>query len=92
MVIDQTVEQEKFQTAGVAIVASGHGVHDTYTAFLPALLPVLMEKFSLTNTTAGLLTVFLQIPSLLQPFIGHLADRTNLRFFIILTRQLPVPP
>lgn len=84
MKIEQNVDPEKFQTSAVALISAGHGVHDTYTAFLPALLPVLMEKFSLTNTTAGLLSVFLQIPSLSQPFIGHLADRRNLRFFIIL--------
>jgi FSR family fosmidomycin resistance protein-like MFS transporter len=79
------IDQDKFQTGGVAIVSTAHAVHDTYTAFLPALLPVLIQKFSLSNTSAGLLSVFLQIPSLLQPFIGHLADRTNLRFLIILT-------
>jgi FSR family fosmidomycin resistance protein-like MFS transporter len=35
-------------------------------------------------TEAGLLTVFMQGPSLLQPFIGHLADRISLRTFVIL--------
>lgn len=85
MAVEQSLDQEIFQTSGVAVVSSGHAVHDTYTAFLPALLPLLIEKFSMSTTKAGLLTVFLQIPSLLQPFIGHLADRANLRFFIILT-------
>lgn len=85
MAIDQTLDQDKFNTSGVTVVSGGHAVHDTYTAFLPPLLPVLIERFLMSKTEAGLLTVFLQIPSLLQPFIGHLADRTNLRFFIILT-------
>jgi FSR family fosmidomycin resistance protein-like MFS transporter len=85
MNIQPNFEHEKFQTGGVTIVSTAHAVHDTYTAFLPALLPVLIEKFSLTNTLAGLLSVFLTIPSLLQPFIGHLADRANLRLLIILT-------
>ena len=85
MSIETNIEREEFQTTGVTIVSTAHAVHDTYTAFLPALLPVLIEKFTLTNTAAGLLSVFSQIPSLLQPFIGHLADRTNLRLFIILT-------
>lgn len=83
--METTSEHEKFHAPAVTIISSGHAVHDTYTAFLPALLPVLIEKFTLTNTTAGLLSVFAQIPSLLQPFIGHLADRRNLRWFIILT-------
>ncbi len=83
--MEQNTDQNKFHTSAVSVISTGHMVHDTYTAFLPALLPVLMEKFSLTNTTAGLLSVFAQAPSLLQPFIGHLADRRNLRYFIILT-------
>jgi MFS transporter, FSR family, fosmidomycin resistance protein len=78
------LENEEFQTAGVATVSSAHAVHDTYTSFLPPLLPVLIERYALTNTAAGLLSVFLQIPSLFQPLIGHLADRMNLRLLIIL--------
>lgn len=76
---------EEFQTRKVSIIAFTHAVHDTYTGMLPALLPVLIEKFMMTNTAAGLLTVFLQIPSLLQPLIGRLADKNNLKLFIILT-------
>lgn len=81
---ENTIEKQDFQTGGVAVVSTAHAVHDTYTAFLPALLPVLIEKFTLTNAAAGLLSVFMQIPSLLQPFIGHLADRANLRLLVIL--------
>jgi FSR family fosmidomycin resistance protein-like MFS transporter len=88
MAIEISADQEKFHTSGVSVVSAAHSVHDTYTAFLPALLPVLIEKFTLSNTTAGLLSVFLQLPSLLQPLIGHLADRKNLRYFIILTPAL----
>ncbi len=85
MNIEENNQQEEFKTGGVTVVSTAHAVHDTYTAFLPALLPVLINKFSLTNTAAGILSVFLQIPSLLQPFIGHLADRKNLKLLIILT-------
>ncbi len=79
------IKEETFQTGGVALVAATHAVHDTYTAFLPALLPVLIQNFSLTNTAAGLLSVFMQAPSLLQPVIGHLADRKDLKTLMILT-------
>jgi MFS transporter, FSR family, fosmidomycin resistance protein len=79
-----TIEESEFKTGGVATVAVAHAVHDTYSAFLPALLPLLIEKFALSNTLAGLFTVFYQIPSLLQPLIGRLADRKNLRFMVIL--------
>ena len=55
---------DEFQTRKVAMVALTHAVHDTYTGMLPAILPVLIEKFMMTNTAAGLLAVFLRIPSL----------------------------
>ncbi len=82
--LNTELESDEFQTTCVTLVSSAHLVHDTYTGFLPALLPVLIEKFSLSNTAAGLLFVSLRIPSLLQPIIGHLADRKNLRSLIIL--------
>jgi FSR family fosmidomycin resistance protein-like MFS transporter len=66
---------QRFQTGSVVTVSAGHAVHDTYTAFLPSLLPIFIENLALSNTAAGLLTIFLRAPSLLQPFIGHLADR-----------------
>ena len=73
-----------FHTGRVLTISAAHGVHDTYTAFLPSLLPIFISTLALTNTEAGLLTVFLQAPSLLQPFIGHLADRVSLRYLVIL--------
>lgn len=81
-------ESEAFHATGVATVTLGHAVHDTYTAFLPPLLPVLIEKFTLSNAQAGLLNVFLQWPSLLQPVIGYLADRRNLRWFVIIAPSI----
>jgi FSR family fosmidomycin resistance protein-like MFS transporter len=81
----QPAEAEQFQTNQVVTIGAAHAVHDTYTAFLSPLLPVFIENLSLSKTEAGLLTVFNQGPSLLQPFIGHLADRVSLRFLVILT-------
>jgi FSR family fosmidomycin resistance protein-like MFS transporter len=78
------VESQRFHTGHVVTVSAGHAVHDTYTAFLPSLLPIFIENLALSNTAAGLLTVFMQAPSLLQPFIGHLADRYNVRFLFVL--------
>ena len=80
----RTAEAERFQTDRVLTISAGHAVHDTYTAFLAPLLPAFIANLSLSNTEAGLLTVFMQGPSLLQPFIGHLADRVSLRYCVIL--------
>ena len=80
----QPAEAEGFQTDRVVTISAAHAVHDTYTGFLPALLPAFIENLSLSKTEAGLLTVFNQAPWLLQPVIGHLADRASMRYFVIL--------
>ncbi len=81
----ETTEQtDGFEAGRLVTIAGGHAVHDTFTAFLAPLLPRFVEKLSLSNTAAGLLSVFLQIPSLLQPVIGHLADRRALRWIVVL--------
>ncbi len=77
--------QQTVQTSKVATIAVAHAVHDTYSSFLPPLLPVFIEKLSLAKAEAGLLAVFLQGPSMLQPLIGHLGDRRDLRAAVILT-------
>jgi len=80
---DSPPRSSRFETGRVATVAAGHAVHDTYTAFLAPLLPVFIEKLGLTITGAGFLTVFIQAPSLVQPAIGRLADRLNLRALVL---------
>jgi FSR family fosmidomycin resistance protein-like MFS transporter len=77
-------DAEPFQTGRVITITAAHTVHDTYTAFLAPLLPAFIAKLSLTKTEAGALTVFMQGPSVLQPYIGYLADRLSLRYFVIL--------
>lgn len=85
MTATQVIENTGFQTEKVTVLAAGHSIQDTYQAFLAPLLPILIEKFSLIKTEAGLLSVFANVPSLLQPVIGYLADRSGARYFMIFT-------
>jgi len=78
----------EFQAEQVLTISGGHFVHDVYSAFLAPLLPLLIEKMSLTLTLAGSLTAFLQFPSVLTPLIGHYADKHNLRYLVILAPAL----
>ena len=73
-----------FQTGRVLAVTSGHLTHDLFPAFLSPLLPLLIEKLSMTRAAAGALMLFIQGPSLIQPLVGRLADRVNLKFVVIL--------
>lgn len=69
-----------------------HFVHDVYSSFLAPLLPLLIEKLSMSLTQAGLLSAVMQLPALLNPFIGLLADRISLRYFVILAPMLTAIP
>jgi len=82
----------RFQTSRVFIISLCHFIHDVYTSFLAPLLPFLIEKFSMSLTQAGLLTTVMQLPSLLNPWIGKLADRVSVRYFIIIAPMLTAIP
>jgi FSR family fosmidomycin resistance protein-like MFS transporter len=74
----------EFDAGGVATITIGHGVHDTATAFLAPMLPELVDRLAMSNAAAGGLSAFLQLPGLLQWVIGHAADRTTLRWIVVL--------
>ncbi len=78
-------EQKKFQTEQVLTIVTGHFFHDSYSAFLAPLLPYLREKLSINYEQAGLLGLVFSLPGLLNPFIGLLADKISLRYFVIFT-------
>ena len=75
--------EKKFQTGNVLTVSFAHMVHDTYSAFLAPILPLLIEKLGLSYSQVGLLSVIQRAPSLLNPFIGLMADKLSVRYFII---------
>ena len=75
----------KFQSSKVVSISFAHLLHDIYSSFLAPILPLLIEKLSLSYSMAGLLTIFQRIPSLFNPLIGLIADKAPIRYFIILT-------
>ncbi len=80
--------EDGFQEKKVLVIVAGHFVHDSYSAFLAPLLPLLIEKFSLTLTMAGSLSAFMQAPALLNPVIGRLADKSSVRYFVVFAPAL----
>lgn len=69
-------------------IASGHLFHDLYSSFLAPLLPTLMDNLSINLTGAGILTSISRLPSILNPLIGYLADKTGARYFVIFAPAL----
>ena len=76
-------KEQPFQSGQVVTIIGGHFIHDTFTAFVAPLLPLIIEKLSLSLTLAGTLTAFMQLPAILNPFIGYLAAKISLRYFVI---------
>ena len=82
----------KFNVPGVIAVSTAHFIHDVYSSFLAPLLPLLIEKLSMTLTQAGLLSTVMQLPALINPWIGSLADRISVRWFLVLAPALTAVP
>ena len=76
--------QGEYQAGYTLLLGFAHAAHDIYKRFLTPLLPLLIDQFSLVKTEAGLLVVFMEWPSVLQPIIGRIADRKNLHKFIFI--------
>ena len=77
-----------YQKRSIRLLSGAHAINDTYSSFLPPLLPLIISNLGLSKTEAGLLAVFQQSPSVIQPIIGYLADHISLRYLVILAPAL----
>lgn len=71
------------RVGSVAALSFGHFLHDVYSSFLAPVLPLLMENLGISYSLSGLLYLFQRLPSLANPFIGMVADKTNVRYFVV---------
>ncbi len=76
--------KNKFHARTIGLIGFSHMSHDIYTAFLPPLLPLLIDKFGLSYALAGSLIFLVRAPSIISPFIGIFADRIGPKYFIII--------
>ena len=61
-----------------------HFIGDFYISFVNPLLPVFVEKFSLTLTQVGLMVGISRLLAfIVQPPVGYLADHYRTRFFVL---------
>jgi len=78
----------KKQVNQVTTISLAHLAHDTYSAFLAPILPLLIEKLGMSLVMSAFLDIARKLPSLLNPFFGLLAERTDARYFVILSPAL----
>ncbi|WP_458700249.1 MFS transporter [Sulfurospirillum sp. 1307] len=76
---------KKFQKSKVFTISFAHFAHDIYSSFLAPLLPLLIEKLGMSLSSAALLDIARRVPSLLNPLFGLIAEKTGVKYFVILT-------
>jgi FSR family fosmidomycin resistance protein-like MFS transporter len=72
----------------VLVTAGAHCAHDLYPSFIGPLVPAVQDKLGVSLAVASLMIPAQQFPSVFQPFIGYLADRTSRRWFVVLSPAL----
>ncbi len=74
-----------------ALLFIGHLLNDGFASFLAPLLPLLIQRLDLSFAMAGLLgTTRILMNSLIQPGLGHLVDRLQRPWLVIIGPILTV--
>ena len=77
-------DETAFGLKAILVLTLIHLSGDLYSSFVYPLLPLLVDKFSLTLAQAGLITGVMQLMTfVVQPSVGYLADRYRTRLFIL---------
>jgi FSR family fosmidomycin resistance protein-like MFS transporter len=79
------MSNKKLDKSKVLTISAAHMIHDTYSAFLAPLLPLLIEKMGISLSITAFLDIIRRVPALLNPFLGLLAEKTSAKYFVILT-------
>lgn len=77
--------KKEFKKMEIILLSLAHLMHDTFSAFLSPLLPLLITKLNMSLSMIALLDITRRLPSLFNPFFGLLAERTEIKYFVILT-------
>lgn len=78
-------DEDTYDARGVAVASFAHFSHDLYPSFIGPLVPAIQDKLGVSLAMASLMVPAQQMPSILQPFIGVVADRTSRRWFVVLS-------
>jgi FSR family fosmidomycin resistance protein-like MFS transporter len=79
------LSNKQFQKGKVFTISFAHLAHDTYSSFLAPILPLLIEKLGISLFMSAFLDIARSVPALLNPFFGLIAEKTGIKYFVILT-------
>jgi len=66
-------------------ISSAHFAHDIFSSFLAPLLPLIIEKLGLSLSMVAFLDIIRRIPALFNPLLGLMAEKSDVKYFVILT-------
>jgi MFS transporter, FSR family, fosmidomycin resistance protein len=73
-----------FDRPTVLLLSGAHLTHDIYLAFVGVLLPLMIDKLGISLAMAGILASGARWTTSVQPLLGHWADKTDTRYWVIL--------
>jgi len=76
---------KKFKKGDVFVISFAHLFHDIFSSFLAPILPLLIEKLGISLSMASFFDIARKIPSLFNPLLGLMAERRDVKYFVILT-------
>ncbi len=76
---------QTFKKNEVFVLSIAHLAHDTFSAILAPLLPLLIAKLGLSLSVTAFLDIIRRIPALFNPILGLLVERTGSKYIVILT-------
>ena len=78
----------KFDKTKVLTISSAHFAHDIFSSFLAPLLPLIIEKLGLSLSQVAILDIIRRIPALFNPLLGLMAEKRDVKYFVILTPMI----
>ena len=75
----------KFDKTKVTTISSAHFAHDIFSSFLAPLLPLIIERLGLSLSMVAFLDIMRRIPALFNPFLGLMAEKRDVKYFVIFT-------
>ena len=77
-------DDDTYDARGVAVTSFAHFSHDMYPSFIGPLVPAIRDQLGIPLFLVSLMIPAQQLPSIFQPLIGYVADRTSRRWFVVL--------
>ena len=78
-------EKKRYKKEEVYTISFAHLSHDIFSSILAPILPLLIERLGISLSMASFLDIARKIPSLFNPFLGLMAERRDVKYFVILT-------